>query len=384
MYAALRGVTPGRLVLVGALALLAGCEDITTGGPDGEVKGRTGVQEHGRFPGVSTTGPQQARAASASCPQRCRYSIREKTGLVGPVVELTKLNEAATLLGMSGTDPVLWNASSGTRSLAPPQGYSAAFGHGQNNWGQVAGRTRNQAGDVATVWEPNGTAIVLSDVPFGAPLRGEALAINDNSVIVGWGASGRAFRTHYREGFRWLAGTGSSAVDVNNDGQVVGWYTNGAGARRAALWASDGTLTDLGTLPGFTQSEAVAIGERGAVVGISRGANDTWQGFIWSAAEGMKPLEARFVPTDVNHWGEVAGWFSMTTGQANAGAICAVYYAGYGMLRLPSDPDSYGCIATSINSWGDVAGYELVDGVRSLAKRSIVWTWSGNEKRYGY
>jgi probable HAF family extracellular repeat protein len=191
-------------------------------------------------------------------------------------------------------------------------------------------------------------------------------------VIVGVSGD-RAYRTHYKEGFRWLAGAGSAASDVNQKGQVAGYATVG-GARRAMLWAQDGTATDLGVLPGQSSSEAVAISETGIVVGTS-GAS---QGFIWSAAEGMKALPANFVPRDVNHWGEVAGAFE-NTGQ------CAVYYKGYGTIPLPMSVDwAVGCVATGINSWGDVVGYELQTGVHRLVRIPMVWTWAGNQYRYGF
>jgi uncharacterized membrane protein len=187
----------------------------------------------------------------------------------------------------------------------------------------------------------------------------------------------RAFRTHYQEGFRWLAGAGSGAVDVNYPGQVVG-YTTVGNARRATLWSREGVATDLGVLAGYAASEAVAISETGIVVGFSNN-GDVKQGFIWTASGGMKALDAGFVPSDVNHWGEVAGQFPAT-------GACAVYYEGYGTLELPRSADSRTCVTTSINSWGDVAGYERFspNGGRTFVGRPLVWAWTSNRYRYGF
>jgi probable HAF family extracellular repeat protein len=62
-------------------------------------------------------------------------------------------------------------------------------------------------------------------------------------------------------------GTHSEAYGINNEGQVVG-LSNGAGfsGRHAVLW-DQGAVTDLGTLPGGLQSRASGINARGEVVG---------------------------------------------------------------------------------------------------------------------
>lgn len=362
-----------------AVALLIGvaaCGDAATNpGTDGDGSGGTGVTgDRGQAGVASTINPSTALANSTarSCPKRCAYVLTaiEATHPMGS--EAIHVSEDAGIGFTDGRAATLgwWTAARGVKQYSIPTGYSGGVAMGGNGWGQMVGYTW---APTAVAWEPSGAAIVLSDRPYGQPLPGEARAINDNSVIVGMSGD-RAYRTQYKEGFRWLAGVGSAANDVNFKGQVVGSSTVGTD-RRATLWAQDGTATNLGTLAGFPRSEAVAISETGIVVGVSSGKAGSFdQGWIWTTSGGLKALPNAFIPTDVNHWGEVSG---------TVVEDCAVYYEGYG-LHLMAKTDGATCVATSINSWGDVVGYELIPVTRNVKRKPYLWTWAGNERRYGF
>ena len=371
----MRARTLAALLLIGAAA----CSDTGTG-TGGDDPGQPGViGGKGEPGGGSGVNPSSALAASTArnCPQRCAFPIGDRAGQPA-AREAASITEGAGVLLLGGSAPVRWTLSRGSTALATPAGHSGVLVNQQNGWGQAVGYAFG-APPAATAWEPDGKPIVLSDRPYGPPLGGEARSINDNSVIVGISTTGRAFRTQYKEGFRWLGEAGSGAHDVNFKGQVVG-YSTVNGQWQATLWAQDGTPTHLGVLPyGYTSSVATAVSETGIVVGYSAN-NGSKQGFIWTPSEGMKPLPDGFTANDVNHWGEVAGQF-WRTGE------CAVYYKNYGALKLPRlVTGSLECNATSINSWGDVVGYEVFspNGGRTYVSKAVLWTWGGNENRYGY
>lgn len=102
-----------------------------------------------------------------------------------------------------------------------------------------------------------------------------ALDINDSGEIVGYSLTGgtdsmgwihQAFRS---DGFTMLSigSSGSSAGAVNNAGVAVGQMRTENGALHAALYQGE-HMTDLGTLDGLN-SEALGINERGDVVGTA-------------------------------------------------------------------------------------------------------------------
>ena len=111
-----------------------------------------------------------------------------------------------------------------------------------------------------------------------------------------------------------LGGRLTTAVDLNNAGQVVGHALTKRGESHAFLHTG-GSLVDLGTLPGGRQSAAHAINDSGHVVGASETAAGTQAAFLDSsgvlsdlntlipASAGWHLAEAR----DINNSGTIVG-----------------------------------------------------------------------------
>jgi hypothetical protein len=381
-----------RLFACAALVFLApaGCSDVLSNVEPGneEKSSDTGTQGNGPFEGPEGEAPSQAMSASTDCPNRCALSMKDRPNMPAGTTQIFEVDEVARLLGngSSGSSAFTWRNATGAVNLRVPEGYGGGVASGMNNWGQTAGSVIIQGTQhYAAAWEPDGTPVVLRSSRGGPVVPGEALAISDSSVIVGRTTDGRAFRSHWRTGFRYLGAAGTAAYDVDWHGRAIGYYTNASGAKRPALWAADGTLTDLGALPGHTGGEAVAISPRtGFVVGVSTGGGAE-RGWIWTANAGMKPLPEGFKPADVNAYGEVAGW---SGGTDWPNAVCAVWWEGYGLRPLPLPPQVSGCRVHSINSWGDVAGFSEsmeTDGRFMFVVRTpVVWTWASKKYRYGF
>jgi probable HAF family extracellular repeat protein len=77
-------------------------------------------------------------------------------------------------------------------------------------------------------------------------------------------------------------GNSSDATGINDRGQVVGVSQTASGEYHAFLW-QEGTMTDLGTLPGaaLPESAAYGINARGQVVGDGYFASSTLHAFLW-------------------------------------------------------------------------------------------------------
>ena len=127
------------------------------------------------------------------------------------------------------------------------------------------------AGSVQPRW-------VITDLGTLGGKKSEATAINDRGQIVGWSDTKLKDKDGYPVGhvFLWQDGRmrvlrpDLSPFAINGRGQVIGSVDakaeDGFFYSHAALW-QNGKVNDLGTLPGGWESRAVAINERGQVVG---------------------------------------------------------------------------------------------------------------------
>ena len=153
---------------------------------------------------------------------------------------------------------------------------------------------------------------------------GIVTAINDSGQMVG--SYGTEPEADYAERTAFLYSGGSvinlgtlggkvtAATDLNNVGQVVG-YSQTRNSECHGFIYSGSTLTDLGTLPGGTQSFAYGINNSGQVVGASDSVVSTLHAFLYSGGR-MKDLNA-LIPAnsgwvltearDINDGGQIVG-----------------------------------------------------------------------------
>jgi probable HAF family extracellular repeat protein len=102
-----------------------------------------------------------------------------------------------------------------------------------------------------------------------------------------------------------LGGSQSEAVAINDRGQVIGTSSVASDRYHAFIW-QDGVMTDLGVLPGQANSKAVAINERGQVVGDS-----DERAFLWQHKKmtdlGALPDGEESSAVAINEHGQVVG-----------------------------------------------------------------------------
>ncbi|WP_326671479.1 S8 family serine peptidase [Streptomyces sp. NBC_01257] len=146
-----------------------------------------------------------------------------------------------TLTG-GGTRGAVWDADGKLTTLPLPdwEAYSFDRGFAVDNAGNVVG---------------NATGYIKN------PATGGSLQVNDPFI---WSA---------KDGFRKLSHltdqrTLTEPLALNESGVIVG-HSYKAGVRHAVKWNMDGSVTDLGTLPGMADSTARGVNASGVIVGKS-------------------------------------------------------------------------------------------------------------------
>jgi probable HAF family extracellular repeat protein len=149
--------------------------------------------------------------------------------------------------------------------------------------------------------------------------------------------------------------SGSNAFGLNDSGQVVG---ESHGSHHAFLWDVTNGMQDLGTLPGNRFSRALGVNDSGQVVGFSYTDFLHRHAVLWDATKGIQDLGT--LPGDsfseargINDSGQVAG-YSCTSFSGPCHAF--LWDAMNGMQDLGTLPGDRNSFAFGINNSGQVVG----------------------------
>ena len=110
-----------------------------------------------------------------------------------------------------------------------------------------------------------------------------------------------------------LGGLSAPAYDINEAGDIVGSSTTAALKARAFVWRN-GSMTDLGTLAGH--SDAQAISDTGHVAGRSQTSTSKYHAVPWAGGTttDLTPSSDNAVANGVNDTGRVVGTINHSTG----------------------------------------------------------------------
>jgi probable HAF family extracellular repeat protein len=283
-------------------------------------------------------------------PNSITVGLNERGQAVGAAESSTKDGENFCAFG-SGFQclPFLWQNGVMSRlpTLGGPNGGASAI----NSRGESAGVVQNSTADPscikpvqhdfeAVVWGPKGEIQELRPLP--GDTVGFAFWINDNGQVVG---------------------TSGSCANTLPSGVVVGPH--------AVLWEKDGSVHDLGSLGGTVNTALIAVGNRaiyinnrGEVVGGSTlPGNTTAHAFLWTRQTGMRDLGT--LPGDfnsgalaINDKGDVVGVSNDTSGGARAFLWQNGVMTDLNTLIPPNSP-LYLLLAAGIDSRGEIAGFGL-------------------------
>jgi probable HAF family extracellular repeat protein len=191
------------------------------------------------------------------------------------------INDSGQVAGFANINPddpnnhaFRWDPATGLHDLGSLGGEDTVA-WAMNSFGEVAGESALPTGNYAAFLFSNGTMDDIGSLGGG---YARATGINDTDQVVGFSNLPGSFTQH---AFLWdsvhgmrdlgtLGGDTSSANAINASGQVVGFSSpTGSSQEHAFLWDSVHGMQDLGTLPGYEESYARAVSDRGQVVGES-------------------------------------------------------------------------------------------------------------------
>jgi probable HAF family extracellular repeat protein len=175
-----------------------------------------------------------------------------------------------------------------------------------NDAGQIVGSSRMpDIGETHLVLWQNGTTTDLGTL---GGLTATGVDINEKGQIVGTSDNGAD--DQWSHAFLWQGTTGmvdlgpwggsnyGAAIAVNNQSQVVGWGFTLDGWWRAFLWRSGRGMTDLGMLPNAISSRPNAINDQGQIVGVNLVATGDWHAVLWAIVRPLTPAEQIGALTD--------------------------------------------------------------------------------------
>ena len=155
-----------------------------------------------------------------------------------------------------------------------------------------------------------------------------------------------------------FGGVFSSALGINNSGQIVGYYSSPYGFNHAFLY-SNGTMTRLGPFGVEAVSVATAINDSGMIVGeASDSYNTPSHAFLYSngVMADISPFgNSESYAQGINNRGQVVGEFLT----ADHASFHAFLYSN-GVLTDIGSADSPESVAYAINDSGQVVGTTFV------------------------
>ncbi len=231
--------------------------------------------------------------------------------------------------------------------------------------------------------EYNVTFIQPPPCPFFGPPATFGYGINELRQIAGshwqcgnsWGDDAAFFWTA-ESGIGILnmpAGTFDSfAFDVNDAGQVVGWFdVAGDGFSTLGFLCVGNQLTVIPP-PAGTFSSAKAISNAGLIVGTTTDGTSFYKAFVWENGLMILILPtfgSRSLAADVNELGQVVGWMGT---HSSIDSHAFMWQAGV-VTDLGLAPGAYTGQATAINNLGHVVVAGLIPAKEGNLFRSFLW-----------
>jgi probable HAF family extracellular repeat protein len=294
-----------------------------------------------------------------------------------------KINEAGEIVGFIAdttgtTHAALWrpHGKKGYKVLdlgTPGDTYSFSAAYVINEDGDVVGEARDESGSQFAFFWRHGKKMISLPAPGGQSI---AQDINDRDEIVGFAQPDPEHAAQpvvWRDGSPYflesLVGQESGqAVDINNQGFIVGIVFLGSAPPAAVAWSGD-AIAELGIATGQGGSGAYSVNENQQVAGVYFTPGGAVRGFYWDrgvlADIDVLPEHSGSCAYGVNDYGQVVGWSQAASPNDQVKPI--IWQDGV-MTALPLE-GRVGGIAYSINNAGTIVGVSNSPG----PELPVVW-----------
>lgn len=260
-------------------------------------------------------------------------------------------------------------------------GYICSQAMAVNDSGLIAGRAKTASGVwVAVKWDANG---IMSPVDYIYPGGNSGVSdINSNALMIGYAhdAMSQMHSTQWyddgsiKEAVKPLQASGCWGTSINDLGDVAEYYYKDQNSF-ARVRKSDGSITALQDLTGYSKSYTNELNDSGQVVGCCMNPQSYRQAVRWDADGHITPLSSldgsvsKFSDAlGINRYGVVAG---IVKDSNNINHAC-VWHADGSIADLCS-PAALFAEAYAINDLGQVTGtvYEMINGIETA--NIVIW-----------
>lgn len=281
--------------------------------------------------------------------------------------QLLGINDAGTIAGYygSGTPPETHPNKGYTTTAQSPLFTSENFPKSQqtqvtgiNNFGLTVGFWADGKGDNFGFVDNHGTFASVSDpdTPTGTPAVNQLLGVNDDGQAVGFyqGGSGNAHSYIYditKATFQKVTIAGSNnvtATGINDAGVIAGFYQNGVVTD--GFIDNAGSITTLTGPTGATATEALGLNNEGQVVGQYTDASGSTHGFLYNVAAGTYATiddpnaNGMTVVNGINDLGQLVGFYLDASGNTDGmladipGTVATLDHpVGGSTIQVPAD-----------------------------------------------
>lgn len=194
-------------------------------------------------------------------------------------------------------------------------------------------------------------------IPYDVNRYGDIVGTGRLSGMLGERAFHYDFQRSRVTDLGTLGGTGSSALAINDLGDVVGWAHSWNGQSYPVLWRGDSVTNLMPDLPWDEFAEARDINELGQIVGLHVLSGSIYRGFLIDGEQYRvvdAPDYSELIPLAINNRGQVLCH--------TRNPITSLIWQDGDVVILPSPPNAQSCIYSDLSDDGTVVGTCYVPG----------------------